>query len=215
MNLWPARRVLFASRLTLRRGHATDGPTAAPWKQFMVKTNAEFPSAVHATDDGRSCTMAKSKGFGMTKMVCTLGPASASQETIQSLVDTGMRIGRVNMSHVRVIGATTRGSCPARISRRDGSDPRFVRSAPFFVRASRARRTRRATTRFRATSSGGCAARWACTRTSRRWAGAARRWASARTCAPRCSTRRGPRCARACSPTARRASRSRRAPRSS
>ena len=118
MTLWPVRRMLVASRLTLRRGHATDGPAVAPWKQFMVKTNADFPSAVQATDDGRSCTMAKSKSFGMTKMVCTLGPASASQETIQTLVDTGMRIGRVNMSHVRERGDGGRVENGANLSAR-------------------------------------------------------------------------------------------------
>ena len=33
------------------------------------------------------------------KIVCTLGPASSDQETIRSLVDAGMSVGRLNASH--------------------------------------------------------------------------------------------------------------------
>ena len=34
-----------------------------------------------------------------TKIVCTLGPAVASQQGIQSLVDAGMDVARMNLSH--------------------------------------------------------------------------------------------------------------------
>ena len=34
-----------------------------------------------------------------TKIVCTLGPAVASAETIRKLVDVGMNVARMNMSH--------------------------------------------------------------------------------------------------------------------
>ena len=41
------------------------------------------------------------KQFSMTKMTCTLGPASQDQTTIQSLADAGMSIARLNFSHVK------------------------------------------------------------------------------------------------------------------
>ena len=34
-----------------------------------------------------------------TKIVCTLGPAVASAEAIRKLVDAGMNVARMNMSH--------------------------------------------------------------------------------------------------------------------
>ncbi len=34
-----------------------------------------------------------------SKIVCTLGPATASQETIRELIDAGMNVARLNMSH--------------------------------------------------------------------------------------------------------------------
>src|SRR4029078_10183129 len=34
-----------------------------------------------------------------TKIVCTLGPASATREAIRSLVDAGLNVARVNFSH--------------------------------------------------------------------------------------------------------------------
>ena len=34
-----------------------------------------------------------------TKIVCTLGPACASQETIEAMVRGGMSVARMNMSH--------------------------------------------------------------------------------------------------------------------
>src|SRR5688572_6471762 len=34
-----------------------------------------------------------------TKIVCTLGPASESPETIEALIDAGMNVARINMSH--------------------------------------------------------------------------------------------------------------------
>src|SRR5690606_9816771 len=34
-----------------------------------------------------------------TKVVCTLGPASASPEMVRALVDAGMNVARINMSH--------------------------------------------------------------------------------------------------------------------
>ena len=37
----------------------------------------------------------------MTKMTCTLGPASAEQEIVQNLADAGMSVARLNFSHVK------------------------------------------------------------------------------------------------------------------
>ncbi|MGH7618988.1 MAG: pyruvate kinase, partial [Gemmatimonadaceae bacterium] len=34
-----------------------------------------------------------------TKIVCTLGPSSASPEALRSLVDAGMNVARINFSH--------------------------------------------------------------------------------------------------------------------
>ncbi len=34
-----------------------------------------------------------------TKMVCTLGPATATAETIEALVQAGLSVARINMSH--------------------------------------------------------------------------------------------------------------------
>ena len=34
-----------------------------------------------------------------TKIVCTLGPATATREAIRSLVDAGLNVARVNFSH--------------------------------------------------------------------------------------------------------------------
>ena len=39
------------------------------------------------------------KRFQKTKIVCTLGPATESEEMIESLVREGMSIARLNMSH--------------------------------------------------------------------------------------------------------------------
>ena len=51
-----------------------------------------------------------------TKIVCTLGPACASQETIEAMVLGGMSVARLNMSHgteeehERAIGHVRRAS---------------------------------------------------------------------------------------------------------
>ena len=42
----------------------------------------------------------RSRRAARSQMVCTLGPASCEPEKVQALVDIGMRIGRINMSHV-------------------------------------------------------------------------------------------------------------------
>src|SRR5512133_1877854 len=34
-----------------------------------------------------------------TKIVCTLGPASSSRETIRALVEAGLNVARINFSH--------------------------------------------------------------------------------------------------------------------
>ncbi len=34
-----------------------------------------------------------------TKMVCTLGPATAEPDIIEALVDGGLSVARINMSH--------------------------------------------------------------------------------------------------------------------
>ena len=38
-------------------------------------------------------------GRPKTKIICTLGPASSSEETVQALVESGMSIARLNLSH--------------------------------------------------------------------------------------------------------------------
>ena len=34
-----------------------------------------------------------------TKIVCTLGPASRDEKTLQAMFDSGMDVGRINFSH--------------------------------------------------------------------------------------------------------------------
>lgn len=39
------------------------------------------------------------KGIKKTKIVCTLGPASQSEETLTQLVENGLNVCRFNFSH--------------------------------------------------------------------------------------------------------------------
>src|SRR5690606_1134511 len=39
------------------------------------------------------------RDFRHTKIVCTLGPASSSEETLRAMATAGMNIARLNMSH--------------------------------------------------------------------------------------------------------------------
>src|SRR4051812_45986955 len=41
----------------------------------------------------------KRRDFRLTKIICTLGPASSSSEMIEKLAKAGMNIARLNMSH--------------------------------------------------------------------------------------------------------------------
>jgi pyruvate kinase len=34
-----------------------------------------------------------------TKIICTIGPASNTKETISNLIDSGMNVARLNFSH--------------------------------------------------------------------------------------------------------------------
>lgn len=43
--------------------------------------------------------MIASSGFGKTKIVCTIGPASQSVETLTNLIEGGMDVARLNFSH--------------------------------------------------------------------------------------------------------------------
>ena len=42
------------------------------------------------------------------KIVCTIGPATASAEQIQALVDAGMDVARINRSHGTSLGQPLR-----------------------------------------------------------------------------------------------------------
>ena len=37
--------------------------------------------------------------FPRTKIVCTLGPSTASRETLSSLMEAGLNVARLNFSH--------------------------------------------------------------------------------------------------------------------
>jgi pyruvate kinase len=39
------------------------------------------------------------RGVRRAKIVCTLGPATESPESVRRLVDSGMDVARLNMSH--------------------------------------------------------------------------------------------------------------------
>ena len=43
--------------------------------------------------------MNQKKAFRHVKIVCTLGPASSSPETIQEMLNAGMDIARLNLSY--------------------------------------------------------------------------------------------------------------------
>lgn len=63
--------------------------------------------------------LARLNGMRKTKIIATLGPATQSPEMIGKLIDAGMNIARLNMSHadhawVRNIAATIRGAARAR-----------------------------------------------------------------------------------------------------
>jgi len=57
--------------------------------------------STHPTTQGKESSHPKSKWleFPMTKIVCTIGPATDQEDTMQALVDGGMSVARLNFSH--------------------------------------------------------------------------------------------------------------------
>ena len=43
-----------------------------------------------------------------TKIICTLGPSSGSEEVIKELFKAGMNVGRMNMSHGSLMRITVK-----------------------------------------------------------------------------------------------------------
>jgi pyruvate kinase len=55
-----------------------------------------------------------------TKIICTLGPASSSDETVQAMVENGMSIARLNLSHGNLDEHSASAQCVRRASERLG-----------------------------------------------------------------------------------------------
>ena len=55
-----------------------------------------------------------------TKIICTLGPATSSEETVQALVESGMGVARLNMSHGSQDEHRAAAECVRRVSERLG-----------------------------------------------------------------------------------------------
>ena len=61
--------------------------------------------------------------FPRTKIVCTLGPSTASRETLSSLMEAGLNVARLNFSHGTHEQHATTVDAGARRPRRDCGRP--------------------------------------------------------------------------------------------
>ena len=75
--------------LTSRRAALEESPAGAIIQAF----------ATAASSDMTAPPAPKRRDFRLTKIICTLGPASSSSEMIEKLAKAGMNIARLNMSH--------------------------------------------------------------------------------------------------------------------
>src|SRR4051794_31297835 len=81
--------------------------------RFSTRIELSFPCPA------LSVCFAARNGMRKTKIIATLGPATESPDMIAKLIDAGMNIARLNMSHadhawIRNIAAVIRGAARAR-----------------------------------------------------------------------------------------------------
>ena len=67
--------------------------------EFPVVMRHNCPESAEAPRQCRTESSSTLQGRPKTKIICTLGPASSSEETVQKLVESGMSIARLNLSH--------------------------------------------------------------------------------------------------------------------
>src|SRR5687768_11721671 len=69
--------------------------TAAPFHVVLQ----ERESVVLSKAEARAAALTARRTVRKTKIICTLGPATATVERITALAHAGMNIARINMSH--------------------------------------------------------------------------------------------------------------------